>query len=228
MKNLSPVRAISLREQVVEQIRIAIIEGQLKPGDRITEKALTDQLNVSRTPIREALILLEREGLIVSVPYHGNFVRNFTVDDVSAIFSMRTTLENFAAQLNYEKFDDDDHTHLQDLIDTQRAYISRGDFKQVRSTDVAFHRYIINFANHPLLIKNWAEIGAQIAALLYLRAEAIPDYDEFLAVKDHQSIVDAYKKRDLEAVFSANKRINERVAGECLFAVKTLLEDELS
>lgn len=96
MTLLSQIRPISLREQVVEQVRTAIIEGRLKPNDHITEATLTSQLGVSRTPVREALILLEREGLVVESPNRGCFVRAFTEGDIRDIFSMRTTLENFA------------------------------------------------------------------------------------------------------------------------------------
>jgi DNA-binding GntR family transcriptional regulator len=60
---------------------------------------------------------------------------------------------------------------------------------------------------------------AQIAALLYVRAEALPDYDEYLAIRDHQSILDAYMARDLDAVRACNTRINARVAAECAGAM---------
>ncbi|GAB5491686.1 MAG: GntR family transcriptional regulator [Phototrophicaceae bacterium] len=225
MNNLSPIKSISLREQVVVQIRQAIIEGQLNPGDHITEKSLTERLQVSRTPIREALILLEREGLVVSITNRGYFVRSFTVQDVDMIFSMRTTLENFAAQCILPDFTKDDENHLIDLIELQRKYINRADFKSVRSTDVAFHQYLMQRANHPLLQRNWEEISAQIAAVLYIRAEAIPDYDEFLAVKDHHLILDAYVAKNYEQVCIENQRINDRVAGECRFAVDMILNN---
>jgi DNA-binding GntR family transcriptional regulator len=223
MSNLLPIKAISLREQVVVQIRQAIIEGLLKPGDHITEKSLTDKLAVSRTPIREALILLESEGLVVSIPHRGHFVRSFTVEDVDTIFSMRTALENFAAHRILPDFTPADKTHLTDLIEAQEKYIKRADFKLVRSTDVAFHHYLINRANHALLVRNWGEISAQIAALLYIRAEAIPSYDELLAVKDHQAIVDAYAAQSYEQVCHENQRINDRVAAECRYAVEQVL-----
>jgi DNA-binding GntR family transcriptional regulator len=94
MTVFSQIRAVSLREQVAEQIRIAIIEGRLKPNDHIVESQLTEQLGVSRTPVREALILLESESLVVSIPNRGCFVRAFSTDDVRALFSMRIVLEN--------------------------------------------------------------------------------------------------------------------------------------
>lgn len=217
----SPIRATNLRAEVVEQIREAIVNGQLKPGDHIVEKMITDQLGVSRTPVREALIILESEGLIVSSPHRGSFVRTFTPADVTEIFTMRTALENLAAELIIDKLTDADLTYFAGLIQQQREAIDRHDFKKVRSIDMSFHRGLIDRAEHPLLKKNWEAIVAQIAALLYLRAEAIPNYDEYLAVRDHQAILDAYTARDPARVGAENRRINERVAGECLLGVKS-------
>lgn len=216
----SQIQAVSLRQQVVEQIRTAIIEGRLKPNDHIVENSLTQQLGVSRTPVREALILLEQDGLVVSHPHRGVFVRNFTTQDVADIFSMRTALENFAGELIIDKLTEHDYRHLEQLIERQRQAITAEDYKVVRSIDVDFHAYIVNTSQHSLLIRNWKQIVAQIAAVLYLRAEAIPDYDEYLAVRDHTSIVDAYRARDLAALMAVNRQINQRVAGECHFAVE--------
>ena len=123
MSGFSHIRPINLREQVAEQIRTAIIEGRLKPNDHVVEGALTEQFGVSRTPVREALILLEREALIVSVPNRGCFVRAFNEDDVSALFTMRTSLENFAAELIIGKLTDDDLSYLRRLIEIQQHAI---------------------------------------------------------------------------------------------------------
>lgn len=215
MAAFSQIQSVSLREQVVAQIRTAIIEGRLKPGDHIVEQALTEQLGVSRTPVREALILLEREGLLVASRNRGCFVRVFTRNDVAAIFSMRTMLENFAAELIVERLTADDYEHLEATITRQRQFIEQGDFKNVRSTDMSFHRYLVERSGHPLLCRSWAELVAQIAALLYVRADAIPDYDETMSIRDHEAILNAYRNRDIEALRTINKCINERVAGEC-------------
>ncbi len=216
----SPIRATNLRAEVVEQIRGAIVNGQLKPGDHIVEKMITEQLGVSRTPVREALILLESEGLIVSSLHRGSFVRTFIPADVTEIFTMRTALENLAAELIIDRLTDADLTHFAGLIQRQREVIDQHDFKNVRSIDMSFHRGFIDRAEHPLLKKNWEAIVAQIAALLYLRAEAIPNYDEYRAVRDHQAILDAYAAHDLARVAAENRRINERVAGECMLSVR--------
>src|SRR5690606_20108671 len=169
---------------------------------------------VSRTPIREALILLEREALIVSQPHRGRFVRVFTAEDVRSVMSMRTTLENFAAELTVGRLNEDDFNHLQSLIDAQRAYFEEQAFQRARSTDMAFHRYIINRTDHPVLMRSWQEIVAQIAALLDLRADYDPEYNERRAIEDHQAILDAYRSGDLALISAHNRRINDRVAGE--------------
>jgi DNA-binding GntR family transcriptional regulator len=212
---LSEIKPINLREQVVELIRTAIIEGRLKPGDHMVEAQLTGQLRVSRTPLREALILLEREGLVESFPNRGTFVRRFASEDVVNIFSMRITLENFAAELTMKALNKEDFAFLEQLIEAQLGYIRNKDFKNVRSTDMQFHRYLIERSGHPLLIRNWSEIVAQIAALLYMRAEAMPDYNEALAIADHKKILAAYKAKNLAKVKDLNQQINQRVEDEC-------------
>ncbi len=213
----------SLRDNVVEQIRQAIIEGHLRPNDHIVEALLTEQMGVSRTPVREALILLEREGLVIAYPNRGFYVREFTATDVDHIFSIRVVLENYAAERNLETFTQEDFEQLDGMIEQQRLAILDNDFKRVRSIDMNFHRYIVSHSQHPLLIRNWTELVAQIAALLYLRAESVV-YNEMLAIGDHKRIVEGYKSRDLNAVQHANREINYRVSAECVLAIRKLTE----
>src|SRR5574341_1709889 len=99
MAIFTTIQPVTLRDQVIEQVRIAITDGELRPGDHITESDLTEKLGVSRTPVREALILLDSQRLVEFVPNRGCFVRTFDERDVDEIFSMRTLLENFAAEL---------------------------------------------------------------------------------------------------------------------------------
>ncbi len=219
MPRLMPIHSLSLREQVVEQIRNAIIERRLNPGDHITEAQLTEELGVSRTPVREALILLEREGLVIPAATRGIMVRAFAERDVQDIFSMRTTLENFAGEMIIGYLEPADFRHLFESISLQKESIQQGDFKKVRSIDMAFHRYLIDRTEHRLLIRQWTEIVAQIAAVLYLRAEAIPDYDEYQSINDHTAIAQAYQTHDLARLHALNISINKRVASECQLGV---------
>jgi DNA-binding GntR family transcriptional regulator len=218
---LKSVRPINLREQVVESIRMAIIEGRLKPNDHITEATLTEALGVSRTPIREALILLEREGLIIATPNKGCVVRAFTARDVGEIFSLRTALENFAGTLALTPMQPEDYAHLRASIESQRQALERRDMKAVRSIDMAFHEYIVTKSDHAMLMRNWREIVAQIAAILYIRADANRDYDESQSLRDHGAIVQALEDHDLPRLIDLNTQINRRVALECQRAIET-------
>jgi len=222
MTDFLQIHPVSLRDQVVEQVREAIIEGRLKPGDHIVKEDLTDIMGVSRTPVREALLLLEQEGLVISYPNRGFFVRIFSVEDVTHIFSMRTMLENFAGELIIDQLTDDDFANMDRSIEEQRRAIKEGNFQTLRRIDMAFHRTLVERSQHPFLIRTWAALVAQIAAILYLRAEADPDYDEYNVIRDHLRIVDAYKSRSIEQLRDINTEINERVAVVCRESVAKL------
>ena len=222
MTDFLQIHPVSLRDQVVEQVREAIIEGRLKPGDHIVKQGLTDIMGVSRTPVREALLLLEQEGLVISYPNRGFFVRIFSVEDVTHIFSMRTMLENFAGELIIDQLTHDDYANMDRSIEEQRRAIKEGNFQTLRRIDMAFHRTLVERSQHPFLIRTWAALVAQIAAILYLRAEADPDYDEYNVIRDHLRIVDAYKSRSIEELRAINTEINERVAVVCRESVAKL------
>jgi DNA-binding GntR family transcriptional regulator len=219
----SLIRPVSFRDQVVEQVRTAIIEGRLKPNDHITEMELTAELGVSRTPVREALILLQSEGLILLTPHRGAFVRAFDEKAAAEIFSSRITLENFAAELVMNQLGPADYDHLTTLNERLRAAMDQRDFKRIRSTDMEFHQYLIERSGHSWLIRSWNELVAQIAALLFIRAEGT-NYDEYRALQDHNTIIQALHARDLATLTAIHRQINERVAAEVVGAMQRLGE----
>ena len=89
---LQPLDVLNLRDHIVTQVRNAILNGTFKPGERIVETAIADQLNVSRAPVREALSALERDGIVVSVPRRGYFVMQLNEKDIEEIYSLRAML----------------------------------------------------------------------------------------------------------------------------------------
>jgi DNA-binding GntR family transcriptional regulator len=214
----SPIQPSGLSDQVIAQIRAAIIAGRLKPGDHIVEAALTRQLQVSRTPLREALAILEHEGLVLSFPNRGFFVRTFTEKDVEELFSLRTALENFAGSLTIGHLQPQDFESLSGLIAMQRTALLQGDLEQMRAVDMNFHRYLVSLPGHRLLLQSWQVLVAQIAALLCIRAETI-DSDESMALDDHARTLQLYRDKDRQGLFALNELINQRVKDECLRAL---------
>ncbi|MFB0546849.1 MAG: GntR family transcriptional regulator, partial [Anaerolineae bacterium] len=130
----------SLRHEVVDMIREAIISGKLEPGTHLAENALASQMSVSRAPIREALRQLEQEGLIVSIPNKGSFVKDFDEKDIDEVFTLRATLENLAMELALgEGLQESDFDHLAQLINSQKEAVENEDFDRLTTLDVQFH-----------------------------------------------------------------------------------------
>lgn len=107
--------AASLRQQVIESLRAAVISGGLSPGQRLTERELTEMLGVSRTVLREALRQLEAEGLIEVIPNRGPVVRALTAEEAKDIYRIRAVLQGLAAREFVE------HATVNELRDLQAA-----------------------------------------------------------------------------------------------------------
>ena len=103
---LQPIRLDAykpLREIVSDALRQAIRDGLLPPGERLMEIPLAEELGVSRTPIREAIRILEQEGLVVMIPRRGTYVADMSLKDVTEVFELRSILEELAAELAAER-----------------------------------------------------------------------------------------------------------------------------
>ena len=97
-----------LRDVVFENLREAILEGELKPGQRLMEVQLAEQLGVSRTPVREAIRKLELEGLVIMLPRKGAYVANMSLKDIIDVLEIRASLEGLAASLAAQRMSSDD------------------------------------------------------------------------------------------------------------------------
>ena len=110
-KRLQPIRLDAykpLREVVSETLRQAIQDGVLKPGERLMEIPLAEELGVSRTPIREAIRKLELEGFVVMIPRRGTYVANISLKDITQVFEIRSALEELAAGLAAERITEEE------------------------------------------------------------------------------------------------------------------------
>ena len=92
------LRHKTLHERVYEALLGLIGAGALAPGDQLDEQALAARLGVSRTPLRAAIARLAQEGLVVTLPYRGSFVRRFTVEEIDGLYEVRAALEGLAAR----------------------------------------------------------------------------------------------------------------------------------
>ncbi|SFZ82546.1 DNA-binding transcriptional regulator, GntR family [Devosia enhydra] len=191
--DISRIENVPLRVSVAEIIRQAIVDGTMKPGTPIVEMALAEQLNVSRAPVREAIQILEADGLIESVAYKGKRVKPLTLREVEEVYSLREQFEAFAIRRIVERGTDVSELHAHS--DAMFAAAERGDFPGLMAADEAFHRTLIRLADHSLLLGLWENLYLRIRQIMALRNSANRDIRQVAA--NHPPIIRAIEKGDM-------------------------------
>jgi DNA-binding GntR family transcriptional regulator len=213
MEAFAPIYQNSLADQVTERIREAIIRGNLGPNERLAEPALAAELGVSRSPVREALLRLESDGLVRREANRGFSVWNPTATDVDEILGLRVMMEALAAELLIDKLTDEDFSTLEEIIEQQRQVIEVKGLLRLTRADRRFHAYFVERAGNSRLLNMWNEIMGQWEVLIFLRAEHYPTVPGTV-LTDHRTILDALKERNLEKVVTLHRQINDRVGRE--------------
>lgn len=185
---------LPLRDVVFNTLREAILKGELKPGERLMELQLASKLGVSRTPIREAIRMLEQEGLAVTVPRKGAEVAKMTEKDMEDVLQIRKVLDELAVGLACDNIEESDleklHVALKNFEDSTRGH----DVKKIAQADVEFHDVIYQAANNPKLVNILNNLREQIYRyrVEYLKNETI--YPTL--IQEHEEIFDCLKRKD--------------------------------
>jgi DNA-binding GntR family transcriptional regulator len=152
---LDRVPKSTLRAQIAERLRTAILAGDIPPGAPLVETALSERFDVSRGPLREALRQLIEEGLVVTVPYTGTHVAPLSVDDVREIYSLRTALESFAFEQVWERRDPCFRAELRRRNEALMEAVDAGDDRASISAELDFHSFVYEASGHRLLQRAW-------------------------------------------------------------------------
>ena len=194
---LQPLDILNLRDHIEQQVRNAILNGLFKPGDRLVETTIADQLSVSRAPVREALSALEREGIVASIPRRGYFVIDFTDKDIEEIYSLRLLLEIGALQQAISRITGQDMAEMQLIVDNLgEAVHQQRDRATIIALDLSFHEFICRLADHSRLYSAWNSMRWQTWMLIGLTSKThynYPDQPKEL----HQLVLDAIQNKDL-------------------------------
>jgi DNA-binding GntR family transcriptional regulator len=142
----------SLTEQVFETLQESILNGELKPGDPLPEIRLSEELGVSRTPVREALRKLELEGLVKTIPNRGTFVVGISEKDIEDIYTIRMYIEGLAAKWAAANITDELLEEMRSIVELQKFYAEKNDPFQVWQLDSRFH-YILYQASGSRVLK---------------------------------------------------------------------------
>ena len=182
----------SLRDIAYDEIRDRIVNLALAPGTRLVERDLAAELNVSRIPLREALSLLQQDGLVVLVPRQGAIVAPFTVDDVRDLFDVRESLEVLAARLAAERVDEDSLKALADQLETARAATALNDKPAIAAANARFHSMIVEMSANPLLESLLRPLEARVQWLFHLTKDRDPGQQ----CAEHEHLYSAIADRD--------------------------------
>ena len=207
---LEKISRVSLRDQILIAIRNAIISGEFKASDKLTEQDLSKQLGVSRTPIREAIRVLELQGLVKVQPKNGTFVSRFDSGEIRDGLHVRLALEELALRQSLDRLSAREWRNHCDQLNIlleqmyQAAEIS--DNVADIELDIEWHTKMIDAAKNKHLSRNWMLTGAS-NFIWSLEFRLYPHTtNEIIEHADrHKGLLEVLRRRDLE---------------ECLFALK--------
>ncbi len=161
LPQLSPVSVTTtLTERVYITIKEAILDLRIKPGSPLVEDELARQLGTSKTPVRDALLALERDGLVTKIPYKGTYVSEVSVRDATEIFELRAVLEGLATRQATLSFTAEDAAQAEKLLDAADEARARGDRDSASLYGAQFHKLILHRAENrrlPLILENLEE-----------------------------------------------------------------------
>lgn len=221
---LSPIAPKMLAETVVEAIVEAAAKGHFLPGDRIVEADVARQLQVSRVPVREALRLLESQGIVENTPYRGMRLMQVTPETMKGLHKVRLALELLAANeiQHRAKQSPSILAPLEALTEDLKDLSAKGDTFGFSKLDMEFHRQMIRMADNPALLKAWEPLARQLMIVIGLSTSVQSELD--FVVKEHTVLVAALRSGTPEDL----KKIMEEHILEVPYAVnyKMLREKE--
>lgn len=184
----------SLRDSTAAAIRSRIVDLTYQPGERLVERDLAAELQVSRIPLREALQVLQNEGLVVVVPRRGAIVAPFTADDVRDLFDVRESLEVLAVRLAATRADETGLGRLRAQIEQAQAAVARQDDPGTAAANSGFHRVLVEVAANPLLTAMAGPLAARTQWLFHLTRRR----DLVLQCAEHEEVFAAVAAGDVE------------------------------
>ncbi|WP_027954874.1 GntR family transcriptional regulator [Halobacillus kuroshimensis] len=187
-------------EIAYEKIKRAIMLKRLVAGQRVTEDWVSNELEMSRTPIRAAFTKLENEGLIELVPHRGAFVCSPSDKELEDVFNLRIVLESYAAELAVHQMTSEHFQQMDRLLDEEVKAYEDKDYEEFLRINALIHAYPAQVAGNRFLLQEIQRLNQWSDCYLILRDNFYTTaMDEVLSVPEHLEVVKALKKRDVAA-----------------------------
>lgn len=212
---------LPLRDVVFKTLREAILRGQLKPGERLMELRLANELGVSRTPIREAIRMLELEGLVLMVPRRGAQVAKITEKDLKEVLEVRIGLDELAIGFACERVTPEQLEAIRRAAEYFESLITSGDLTAVAEADVRFHDQIYEAAGNQRLNQILNNLREQ---MYRYRMEYLKDIKRRKKLTaEHRAIYEAIRLHDTE---TAKREIRNHVRQQEEAIILRMREEE--
>ena len=197
----------SLSERVYQGLKRDIVRGVFQPGEALTEKDLARRYRGSRTPVREAAVRLQQEGLMRIVANRGYFITPITIQGVSEIYDFRAAVEGACAELAAQgKIDPALLERIVHLAQTEYGVDDRESYVRFIEADTEFHVAIAQLTRNPLLVRAVADMRCQMERIMFASID-VGYYGE-APVREHREIVEAIQQHDAQL---ARKRMCEHI-----------------
>ena len=194
MADIIPIRSTVLHEQVARKLRTLLVEGRIAAGAKLNERELSERLQVSRTPLREAIRQLAAEGLVELKPHRGAVAIALDEAEVQHSFELMAALEGLSGELAAQRITDAELQAIRALHFEMLAAFTRRDLSAYYRLNAQIHAAINAAAKNPVLTRIYAQTNARLQALRFRS-----NFDERKwkrAVREHSQMIDALAARD--------------------------------
>ena len=207
--------SLSVREQVASILRKMLLSGQFETGERLVERTLSEQLNVSTTPVKEAFRILESEGLLYTVPRKGSFVSDFGRDHVRQISYARSAIEGVIAYFATEKLSEQQLDEMEKVLEESKQMASQLLIDQISQNNEKFHSIIRSACTNKYLLQTSRNLSSLDRTIRVLALSKSPE-ELSRASAEHYSVLEAIRARDPELVESRMREHIKRSANYAL------------
>lgn len=214
---IAPIERRALHEDLADQLRRAIIHGELQPGAKISEKVLCEQFGVSRTPVREALKILSTEGLVQLMQNRGASVTELTWEDMQHAFPVMGALEALAGELACANATQAQIDRAKVLQARMVSMFKRGDRKGYFRINEEIHQLILEASGNTALPRLIRSVSAQVRRARYMANLSRERWAQ--AIEEHEEILAALEARDAECL---GKLLKAHLANKLAALSKTL------
>jgi len=199
LRVVDAVRPITLVDQLVEAIVRAAAEGKILPGERLVEATLSRRFNVSRVPVREALRLLESQGIVTNAPYRGMRLMDVDARHLRQILVVRASLERVAAHDAVAAYRRDPGTlaGMEQALGAMERAVGDDDSFALAEADTAFHRALCRIGGNEVLLQVWETLARRLTIIVGLSALQKDLKD---ICKEHVDFLSVLKRANLAAV----------------------------